>query len=414
MPDQQSTDISTFFIAGINYKKTDATIRGEYAINTGQYATLLALAPEFGVKELFILSTCNRTEIYGFAESAQQLCQLLCAQTQGSLNDFLERAYLKKGKKAIEHLFEVAAGLDSQILGDYEIVGQIKQAVKFSKQHHCVGAYLERMVNGVLQASKMIKNSTELSGGTVSVSFAAIQYIKENVAQLSSKKILVIGTGKIGTNTCKNLIDYLDTTNITLINRTERKAAALAAALGVAFAPIDELATQINQADIILVATNAAEPVILAAHLLQSTQKLIIDLSIPYNVEMAARQLPQITLINVDELSKIKDSTLQKREAEVPKAKRIIEAHINEFMGWHEMRKNVPVLKAVKNKLEQMNQTYFTVASTSTQVDVAMDDNNEDKIQKVINGMAVKMRSDNQKGCYYIEAINEYIAIGTN
>lgn len=414
MPQQQFTDISTFFIAGINYKKTDATIRGDYAINTDQYASLLALAPEFGVKELFILSTCNRTEIYGFAENAEQLCQLLCAQTQGSLNDFLERAYLKKGQKAIEHFFEVAAGLDSQILGDYEIVGQIKQAVKFSKQYQCVGAYLERMVNGVLQASKMIKNSTELSGGTVSVSFAAIQYIKENVAQLSSKKILVIGTGKIGTNTCKNLVDYLDTNNITLINRTESKAAALAAALGVAFAPIDELAIQIAQADIILVATNAAQPVILAAHLLERKQKLIIDLSIPYNVEMAAQQLPQITLINVDELSKIKDSTLQKREAEVPKAMRIIEEHINEFMSWHEMRKNVPVLKAVKNKLEQMNQTYFTIASSSSEINVEIDHSNEDKIQKVINGMAVKMRSDNQKGCYYIEAINEYIAIGTN
>lgn len=414
MPHQQFTNISTFFIAGINYKKTDATIRGDYAINTDQYATLLALAPQLGVKELFILSTCNRTEIYGFAESAQQLCQLLCAQTQGSLTDFMERAYVKKGKKAIEHLFEVAAGLDSQILGDYEIVGQIKQAVKFSKQHHCVGAYLERMVNGVLQASKMIKNSTELSGGTVSVSFAAIQYIKENVAQLSSKKILVIGTGKMGSNTVKNLVDYLDTTNITLINRTAHKAEELAAALGVSFAPIDQIAQHIDQGDIIIVATNAAEPIILAAHLRNSTTKLIIDLSIPYNVEMAAQQLPQITLINVDELSKIKDSTLQKREAEVPKAMGIIEAHINEFMGWHEMRKNVPVLKAVKNKLEQMNQTYFTIASASSEINVAMDHSNEDKIQKVINGMAVKMRSDNQKGCYYIEAINEYIAIGTN
>jgi glutamyl-tRNA reductase len=143
-------------------------------------------------------------------------------------------------------------------------------------------------------------------------------------------------------------------------------------------------------------------------------QKLIIDLSIPYNVEVAAQQLPQITLINVDELSKIKDSTLQQREAEVPKAMRIIEEHINEFMSWHEMRKNVPVLKAVKNKLEQMNQTYFTIATSSSEINVEIDHSNEDKIQKVINGMAVKMRSDNQKGCYYIEAINEYIAIGTN
>ncbi|MEO7486165.1 MAG: glutamyl-tRNA reductase, partial [Ferruginibacter sp.] len=181
MPGQQHTDISTFFIAGINYKKSDAAIRGQYAINSDQYATLLSLAPQFGIKELFILSTCNRTEIYGFAPSAQDLCKLLCSQTQGSLENFTERAYVKGGKAAIEHLFDVAAGLDSQILGDYEIIGQIKNAFKFSKQHAFIGAYLERMVNGVLQSSKMIKNTTELSGGTVSVSFAAIQYIKEHV-----------------------------------------------------------------------------------------------------------------------------------------------------------------------------------------------------------------------------------------
>ena len=89
MPGQQHTDISTFFIAGINYKKSDATIRGQYAINTDQYRALLAVAPQYGIKELFILSTCNRTEIYGFAQSAQDLCELLCSQTQGSLENLL-------------------------------------------------------------------------------------------------------------------------------------------------------------------------------------------------------------------------------------------------------------------------------------------------------------------------------------
>ena len=157
MPEQEHIDISTFFIAGINYKKSDATVRGKYAINNDQYATLLSLAPQFGISELFVLSTCNRTEIYGFTDDAVNICELLCTQTQGSLDDFISMSYVKSGKEAIQHLFEVAAGLDSQILGDYEIIGQIKQAVKFSKQHHFIGTYLERMVNGVLQSSKMIK-----------------------------------------------------------------------------------------------------------------------------------------------------------------------------------------------------------------------------------------------------------------
>ncbi len=410
---QGPTDLSKFFIAGINYKKTDAAIRGLYAINKEQYAVLFSLAPRYNVKEFFVLSTCNRTEIYGFANDADSLTQLLCTQAEGPLQDFNAMAYIKNGKEAVEHLFSVAAGLDSQILGDYEIIGQIKQAVKFSKENNCIGSYLERMVNGVLQSSKEIRTKTELSGGTVSVSFAAVQYIKENIESVTNKKILLVGTGKIGRNTCKNLVDYLETKNITLVNRTEERAAELANELGLQVAPIEELATQIEQSDIILVATNAAEPVILSEHVANRGNKLIIDLSIPYNVETAAQLLPNITLVNVDELSKIKDETLQKRMAEVPKAKAIIAKHIDEFVEWHDMRRHVPVLKAVKSKLEAMHNCnlYISYSSRHTTNPVQKD---PVKIQKVINGMAVKMREQNQQGCYYIEAINEYIATGTN
>jgi glutamyl-tRNA reductase len=411
MPEQRHTDISTFFIAGINYKKSDATIRGQYAINNHQYATLLSLAPEFGIKEFFVLSTCNRTEIYGFAENALSLSQLLCTQTQGSLNNFMQMAYIKSGKHAIEHLFEVAAGLDSQILGDYEIVGQIKQAVKFARQHNFIEVYLERLVNDVLQSSKKIKNTTALSGGTVSVSFAAIQYIKENIPSLADKKILLVGTGKIGRSTCKNLADYLQTKNITLINRTEKKAAAMADEMGLSYAPLSDLAARVAAADIILVATNSPEPVIFQSHIINTGGKLIIDLSIPYNVEISVQSLPGVTLVNVDELSKIKDATLQKREAEVPKAKEIIREHINEFLSWHQMRKNVPVLKAVKVKLEQMNSCTLFINTFYPETSAVLSGSHtEQKIQKVINGMALKMRSHNQRGCHYIEAINEYIA----
>ena len=413
MPDQ--TDIATFFIAGINYKKTDAALRGQYAINNEQYAKLFELAPGYGLKEFFVVSTCNRTEIYGFAENATKLCELLCTQSQGSLETFYEIAYIKAGNKAIQHLFEVAAGLDSQILGDYEIVGQLKKAVKFSKQHYFIGAYLERLVNASLQSSKLIKTNTCLSGGTVSVAFAAIQYIKEKVQHIAGKKILLIGTGKIGGNTCKNLVDYIQTKNITLINRTAARAQELATELDLKYAPIEDLHNQVQDADIILVATNSDEPVILESHLLHAGNKIIIDLSIPFNVEKSAQHLANVTLVNVDELSKIKDATLHKREAEVPQALAIIAERITDFLEWHEMRKNVPVLKAVKNKLYAMHSCSMYITYSARQKNnVVTTVSDEYRIQKVINGMAMKLRSHNQRGCDYIDAINEYIATGTN
>jgi glutamyl-tRNA reductase len=405
-------DISKFFIAGINYKKSDAEVRGHFAINQDQYARLLKIAPEYGVSEFFILSTCNRTEIYGLAEQPSHLIRLLCTQTEGKENTFHRLAYIKKGYDAAEHLFRVAAGLDSQILGDYEIVGQIKQAVKFSRGNGYIGAFLDRLVGNVLQSSKAIKNETELSGGTVSVSFAAVQYIREKLADVSGKKILLLGVGKIGRNTCKNLVDYLDTRNITLINRTEEKAAALAGELGLSFAPIEELAEQVSQAHIILVATNSADPTIKKSHLEGSGDKLIIDLSIPYNVEAAARELTTVHLVNVDDLSKLKDATLQKRKAEVPKAKAIIREHITEFMEWYEMRKHAPVLRAIKSKLQEIQA--FPLYNQLQEIPTTSTANTDKKIQRVINGMASKLRLQNQRGCQYIEAINEFLATGSD
>ncbi len=403
----RTTDISKFFIAGINYKKTDADVRGKLAINNEQYQNILSLAPSFGLNELFILSTCNRTEIYGFADNISQLIDLLCTQTKSSKEIFRDSSYIKNGMDAIEHLFNVAAGLDSQILGDYEIVGQIKQAVKISKEHNRIQAFTERLFNCILQSSKVIKNQTELSGGTVSVSFAAVQYIKENIQDISNKKILLIGTGKIGRNTCRNMVDYLGTKNITLINRSEEKSFLLAEEMGLMNASYDNVEEEIKAADIIIVATNAEQPIIKKSDLINSKEKLLIDLSIPNNIEASAKELSQIDLVNVDDLSKINDATLQKREAEVPKAKAIIAMHIMEFMEWHKMRKHVPVLKAVKTKLNEIHSSPLfaeTVKITSPII------NKEEKIQRIINGMAVKMQRQNQGGCHYIEAINDFMS----
>jgi len=406
-----SKKLSNFYVAGINYRKTDAEVRGQFAINHDQYSRVLCKATEVGLDELFILSTCNRTEIYGFAESASQLIELLCNETVGDEATFTQIAYIKNEMDAVEHFFQVSAGLDSQILGDYEIVGQIKAAVKFAKEKGFISVFMERLTNNVLQSSKAIKNQTELSSGIVSVSFAAIQYIYKNIKAVADKRILLLGTGKIGRSSCRNLVDYLGTKNIILINRTEEKAAALAAELGLTHASLNDISQQIVEADIILVATSSAKPTILHSHLQGQNQKLIIDLSVPSNVERSVQHLPNITLVNVDELSRLKDETLAMREAEVPKAKAIIAEHIAEFISWHEMRKHVSTLKAVKRKLAEIHNDPFLISQYSN---FKTSRSADEKIQRVVNGMASKMRVQNQKGCYYIEAINEFMTAGSN
>ncbi len=398
-------DIQKFCIAGINYKKADAELRSLFAINDERYISILNNAPSFGIREVFVLSTCNRTEIYGLTESAADLINLLCLETAGDVQTFNKSAYIKKGHDAIEHIFNVAAGLDSQILGDYEIVGQLKSATKFAKQHGFLGAHLDRLVNSVLQSSKLIKNTTELSGGTVSVSFAATQYIKKQVKNISTKKILVLGTGKIGSSACKNLVDYLGTKNITLINRSPDKAIELATALGLKTADISNIEEEVEAADIIIVATNANQPVVLASHIKTNHPKLIIDLSIPFNVEESIHHLPNIQLINVDVLSKLKDDTLKKREAEVPKAKAIIAESMEDFIEWYYMRKNVPMLKDLKSKLKELHSYTIIPHAANPLCETTLDI----KIQRVVNETACKIKETNTKGCHYIAAINDFI-----
>jgi glutamyl-tRNA reductase len=287
-------------------------------------------------------------------------------------------------------------------------VGQLKCSVRFAKEQGFVGAFTERLTNCVLQSSKLIKNTTELSGGTVSVSFAAVQYIRNTVTDLSSKNILLLGVGKIGRNTCKNLVDYLGTKNITLINRSPEKASTLANELGLLSAEIETLEQEIKKADIILVATNAPEPVILKSHLEGNGEKMIIDLSIPYNVEASAQNLTNVHMVNVDELSKLKDETLKMRMAEVPKARTIIAALIGEFSDWYEMRKHAPLLKDLKSKLKELYAHPGNLHKNSCQKTM------DTKIQRVLNETAGKIKVQNQRGCQYISAITEFISAGSN
>ena len=180
---------------GLSYKKADVKTRGAFSVTKANQIALLKEAKEMGIEGIFILSTCNRTEIMGFAHHPFELIGLLCKYSQGSVEEFVNVSNVYKDREAIRHLFQIATGLESQILGDYEIVGQLKESFRMAKKQKTLNAYLERLINLVLQASKKVKNTTNLSSGTTSVSYAAVQYIIDNVPNYGTKKVLVYGLG---------------------------------------------------------------------------------------------------------------------------------------------------------------------------------------------------------------------------
>jgi len=342
---------------GLSYKKADVKMRGAFSITKENQKLLLKAAKKKGIDGVFVLSTCNRTEITGFAKHPFELISLLIKFSNGNVDDFINVSNVYKNKDAVKHLFNIGTGLDSQILGDYEIVGQLKESFKLAKKEGTTNAYIERLMNLVLQASKDVKNHTKLSSGTTSVAYAAIQYIVENVENHSDKKILIYGLGEIGKNTCKNVLNYTSNKQITLINRTHETALGFVEEHPeVKAVHFKDLTTEIHNTDILIVATGASLPTVTKEHLKKGQDLLILDLSMPENVDVSVKEIPGIRLVNVDELSKITDKTIETRKNEIPAAEAIIDKYKEEFNDWISHRKYVPAVNALKESLKIIQQ----------------------------------------------------------
>lgn len=386
-----------FYAIGLSYKKADADIRGRFSLDDDSKHALLQQAKDNGIESLIVTSTCNRTEIYGFAQHPYQLIELLCDNTNGTVEEFRDVAYIYKNKEAIAHMFRVGSGLDSQILGDFEIISQLKVSSKLSRKYGLLNHFSERLVNAVIQASKRIKTETNISSGATSVSFASVQYIFNNVEDVSNKDILLFGTGKIGRNTCENLVKHTKNEHITLINRTKDKAERIAGKFNLVVKDYANLQEEISTSDILIVATGAQRPTI-DKHIIQSKKPLLIlDLSIPKNVNDNVQELNNVTLVHLDDLSKITDETLEKRKTHIPLAEAIIEDVKAEFNSWLETRKFAPTIKALKHKL-----TDFATAELDTQRKKLSDFNEEQAalistkiIQKITNHFAHHLKDDN-------------------
>jgi len=347
----------TFYAVGLSYKKADAEMRGKFSLDNQAKDNLLIQAKNDGLDAMIVTSTCNRTEIYGYAQHPFQLIKLLCENSQGTIEDFQKVAYVYKNNEAINHMFRVGTGLDSQILGDFEIISQLKNAFNESKNHTLVNNFLERLINAVIQSSKRIKNETEISSGATSVSFAAVQYIMNNVPDISSKNILLFGTGKIGRNTCENLVKHTKNDHITLINRTKDKAEKIAGKFNLIVKDYADLQLEIQKADVLVVATGAQNPTIDKAILNLKKPLLILDLSVPKNVADNVKELSDVTLVHMDHLSQMTDETLENRKKYIPAAEAIIEEIKEEFFNWTKARKFAPTIHALKEKLNTIKES---------------------------------------------------------
>ncbi len=407
---------STYFYAiGLSYQKADAEVRGHFSLSESAKQNVLEQAKQNGIESVLLISTCNRTELYGFAEHPYQLIQLLCDNTKGTVEEFQKVAYVHKNKEAINHMFRVGSGLDSQILGDFEIISQLKFGARASKKEGLLNSFIERLVNAVIQASKRIKTETEISSGATSVSFASVLYIMNNVENISEKNILLFGTGKIGRNTCENLVKHTKNSHITLINRTKDKAEEVAGKFNLVVKDYENLAQELNASDIVIVATGAQNPTVYKSLISNEKPLLVLDLSIPKNVNEDIKEHSNITLVHLDDLAKITDDTLEKRKAFIPEAEAIISDIMAEFNAWLDTLKFVPTIQAIKHKLTGFKNSEFNTQRKK------LTDFNEDQaelitsnlIQKITNQFAHHLREDGNTSDESIELIKKIFQLET-
>jgi len=415
MKNNNNTKPSHFYVVGLNYKKADAETRGKFSLSDQAKSNLLDEARLEGIPSLIAISTCNRTELYGFAEHPFQLISLLCKHSNGTVEDFQRVAYIHKNNEAISHLFKVGTGMDSQILGDFEIISQVKTGFITAREKGLSNSYFERLVNSVIQASKRIKNETEISTGATSASFATVHYILHNVKDIKEKNILLFGTGKIGRNTCENLVKHTKNNHITLINRTKDKARKIAGKFNLIVKDYADLQAELQNADVLIVATGAQNPTIDKELLNLKKPLLILDLSIPKNVNENVLDVTDVTLVHLDQLSQMTDDTLAKRKEYVPQAMAIIDEVKHEFITWTQARKFAPTIHALKAKLEEIKETELKYHKKKIQ---NFDEDHANLItsrliQKITSHFANHLKNENTEVDESIEWIEKVFQIET-
>ena len=308
---------------GISYKKSNTDIRSKFALTPSQIEEIYKRSE---LSHILILSTCNRTELYSFDNSYEDLLHLI---GDDDIELFKSHSYTIKGRETFEHMVKVVSGMDSQLLGDYEISGQFKDSINLAKKYNKLGGYFEKITNFAQSISKKIRTETIISKGSVSVSKTAVKYLINNVDELDTKSILVIGAGKMGRYTMMNILNDIPSPNLTLINRTDSVAEEIAHSLRIGNDTYDNIYEQISKVDVIIVATNSPKYIIEEVHI--SSPKTIIDLSIPKNVNPSISNIDGINLVDVDILSKVKDDTLKMRRGEIDKANKIIKERLDKF-----------------------------------------------------------------------------------
>jgi glutamyl-tRNA reductase len=355
------------FLLGVSHKTAPVDVREKLDFSSRDVgAAVVALAARSSAAESVVLSTCNRSEIY-VASTAPELArdeivQFLSEYHQLPPESFTPHLFSYSELEVAQHLFRVAAGLDSLVVGEPQILGQVKDAFQASAERRCTGPVLRKLFDWSFNVGKRVRSETALGEGAVSISFAAVQLARKIFGRLHGRRVLVIGAGEISTLTAQHLRAQ-GVAEVAITSRTAAHAQALATEVGGHWVPWEGLTNALPNADIIVTATGSQRPIITRAQVESALGRhrrdplFIIDVAVPRDVESSVGELEQVFLYNVDDLQAIVQENMSRRAAEIESAEEIVREELAKFVAWRRSRGAIQTVVALRDRFEAVRRS---------------------------------------------------------
>ncbi len=349
-------------LIGISHKTAPVEVREKVALSDDeQRATVKHIVENIHADGCMVLSTCNRTEIYVSNNNIESTIEHI----KSWLNEFKkctdytneDITYGLQDVDVVEHFFKVLSGLDSQIIGEQQITGQVKDSYDLTHDLNGTDTMINKLFNFAMQAKKKVHNETFLSDGTVSISFAGVELARKIFSNLTDKNVLLVGAGKTAELAAYHFQEN-GVKNINVVNRTYARAVDLAEKLNGKAYKLDDLSEVLAEADIVISATSSEEYVVTSDIIKPISKKrhhrpiFLIDLAIPRDIDPAIDHIDGVFLYNLDDLHEIVKSNLEKRKKEIPKSLKIINDFVGEFQKWVSMNSMNTVVGRLKKKLD--------------------------------------------------------------
>ena len=351
------------YALGLNHHTAPLAIRERVAFQPERLAlALYDLAHAESVREAAILSTCNRTELYFAAEQPQHAADWLARFHHVALNDVSPYLYAYPQRDAIRHVFRVASGLDSMVIGEPQILGQVKDAVRHAEQAGTMGTLLHKLFQNTFAVAKEVRSTTAIGANTVSMAAAAVNLTARIFERVADQHVLFIGAGEM-IELCAAHFSGAQPKSMTVANRTEERALALASRFGAQTMRIDQIGDDLARFDVVVSCTAAPLPIVglgmveRAVKVRRHRPIVMVDLAVPRDIEPEVGELDDIFLYTVDDLAQVVDAGMESRQQAVIEAEQIISTRVEGFLHWMSARQTVPAIRALREHAEVLRRT---------------------------------------------------------